>query len=513
MNFRQILLKHNPIDSKNKLNKLLAEVERNFGVFSRDMELDIRTSISSSVVLDYFDRIIHEEHPQLEHDDEKKKEKKEKAKVETNKKECVTNDSDTNNTPPKKKKKKQINKLKKILSIEEAIASTKKKTEQSHDSMKFTTYNMVDTVVKFFKKNTMDLNAATESWVRHHILGHELSEYYKDRMRREIVGYNSVVYHMLNMSSTINKERRGRRIEQFRNKLSSFISSERKQGSLTHKSVEKTKSSFDVLTKKEWKLDWNCVMFKRGTVVIYSRSDLGFKFSPTTVYVRESLESFNYLKKYLNERLPPVRCSIVGLKLTVIDKINFNSAIQQFSAAARQGAIKTGGRSSNKGGAPMTMSFSQAMSKAKQLSPEEFKKWKSKYIDFLVTQQSKDYKVIPCVERLVHTIGDTTEYAFMFSIECKSGDILIVHENVNPDRSTLLFIVKRANYDKCIRAIYDFLQSAEINKRSSLRDRDLDIGQVGIERYRSINHDFLSSWKKNITNYKLHYQNGYVFIY
>ena len=68
MNFRQILSKHNPVDSKNKLNKLLAEVERNFGVFSRDMELDIRTSISSPVVLDYFDRIIHEEHTVLEHD-------------------------------------------------------------------------------------------------------------------------------------------------------------------------------------------------------------------------------------------------------------------------------------------------------------------------------------------------------------------------------------------------------------------------------------------------------------
>ena len=513
MIFKQIIIKYNPIDSKNKLNKLLAEVERHFGVFSRDMELDIRTSITSSVVLDYFDRIIHEEHPRLEHDDEKKKDKSAKTIVETNKKESITKGSEKNITPPKKKKKKQINKLKRILSIEEATASAKKKTVQSDDFMKFTTYKKVDTVVKFFKKNTMFLNAATERWVRQHILGHELSEYYKDRMKREIVGYNSVVYRMLNMSSTINKERRERRIEQFRSKLSSFMSIEEKQKSLTHKSVKKTNSSFDVLTKKEWILDWNCVLFKRGSVVIYARSDLGFKFSPTTVHVRESLESFNYLKKYLNERLPPVRCSIVGLKLTVIDKINFSSAIQQFSAAARQGAIKTDGRNPNKSGAPVTMSFSQAMSKAKQLSPEDFKKWKSAYIDFLVTQQSEKYKVIPCVERLVHSIGDTTEYAFIFSIECRSGDILIVHENVNPDRSTLLFIVKHDSYDKCIRAIYDFLQSAEINKRSSIRDRDLDIGQTGIERYRSINHDLLSSWKRVITSYKLHYLNGYVFIY
>lgn len=68
MTFRQIIAQYSPVDCKNKLNKLLAEVERNFGVFSRDMELDIRASITSPVVLEYFERIIHEEHPVLEHD-------------------------------------------------------------------------------------------------------------------------------------------------------------------------------------------------------------------------------------------------------------------------------------------------------------------------------------------------------------------------------------------------------------------------------------------------------------
>ena len=157
------------------------------------------------------------------------------------------------------------------------------------------------------------------------------------------------------------------------------------------------------------------------------------------------------------------------------------------------------------------MSFKQALSKAQQMTPEEFKKYKSEYIDFLVSQQSKKYKVIPCVERLAHTTGDTTEYSFLFSIECNSGDILIVHENVNPDRSTLLFIVKLGNYDKAIRAIYDFLQSAEINKRSSIRSGGIDKGEVGIESYNSINHDYLYSWKRVIASYKRNYLNGFVY--
>ena len=100
MNFKQILVKYNPIDCKTKLNKMLAEVERNFGVFSPDMELDIRSIISVSEVLEYFERIIHESHPVLEYDQidtsrmsktkedekearkiEKKKRKKEAKKV------------------------------------------------------------------------------------------------------------------------------------------------------------------------------------------------------------------------------------------------------------------------------------------------------------------------------------------------------------------------------------------------------------------------------------------------
>ena len=263
-----------------------------------------------------------------------------------------------------------------------------------------------------------------------------------------------------------------------------------------------THSSFNIVQKREWILDWNCVMFKRGHIVIYARQDLGFKFSPTEVSVSKSMESFNYLKKYLNERLSPVRCEIVGLKLRILDKINFDEAIQQFSIAARQGIIKTKVNKIAFISSPKPMSFSQALSKAQKMTQEEFKKYKSKYIDYLVTLQSKNYKVIPCVERLAHSNSDNTEYAFMFSIECSSGKILIVHENVNPDRSTLLFLVREQDFNRSIREIYDFLQGAEINKRSSLRDRSIEIKNAGIVSYRSINHDDIYSWKQTINTYK-----------
>lgn len=258
-------------------------------------------------------------------------------------------------------------------------------------------------------------------------------------------------------------------------------------------------------------MDWSCVRFKDGYIVVSAPLDDKVKFKTKAFPLKGSIEAFNYLKDYLNNRLSPVHCTVEKMNLTIYDQIRLNEAIEKFATASRQRGITTVGSSPTKRITPVQMSFKQALSKAQKMTEEEFKKYKSEFIDFLVTQQSKKFKVIPCVERLAHSTGDTTEYAFMFSIECKSGNILIVHENVNPDRSTLLFVVKRENYDKAIRAIYDFLQSAEINKRSSIRSGDIDKGQVGIESYNSINHDNLYSWQKVITNYKRHYSNGFVY--
>ena len=262
----------------------------------------------------------------------------------------------------------------------------------------------------------------------------------------------------------------------------------------------KYESSFNVLRKREWTLDWKYVNFRNGYFVVSSPENGIIKFNPLAVSYPGVLESFNYLKDYLNDRLYPVRCFVEEMKLTIYDRIRLDEAIAKFTKVSKQRAIKTTSESMTNRIAPQQMPFKQAISQAQQMTPEEFKKYKSKYIDYLVSLQSKNYKVIPCVERLSHANSDTTEYAFLFSIECISGKILIVHENVNPDRSTLLFLIDKNSYDRSIRSIYDFLQSAEINKRSSIREGSISYHD-GIIDYKSINHDDLSSWQKAIEWY------------
>ena len=258
--------------------------------------------------------------------------------------------------------------------------------------------------------------------------------------------------------------------------------------------------SFEILQKKNWILDWNCVKFKAGYIVVVPPVDGSVKFKPKAVQLVGAMESFNYLKDYLNDRLQPVHCSVENMSLSIYDTIRLNEAIVKFEVASQQRAIKITETTSISKIAPQQMPFKQALSKTQEMTPEEFKKYKSKYIDYLVSLQSKIYKIIPCVERLAHANNDSTEYAFLFSIECSSGKILIVHENVNPDRSTLLFLIEKNSYDRSIMSIYDFLQSAEINKRSNIRERSISYHD-GIIDYKSINHDDLSSWKRAIEWY------------
>ena len=414
----------------------------------------------------------------------------------------------------KKKNKKKLSKEERVEKseiIKQTVDIQRKKIEDVLSKL-FYTSNTIDHIIDFLKRNKKEYDAITEKWIRNSIEGDDLLEYYIEKMNKEFSGYQTIVDNMLRMKDFNNNEAINLRVKLFRKKILNYMATKRKRQVYTKAKEPAQKplktsantSNYKALQKIEWILNWNCVIFKRGSIIIYARSDLNVKFKPKELSVPKSIESFNYIKKYLNERIPPVRCVIEGQKLKVIDSINFNEAILQFAAAARQGVIKTGVINSNTKYTPLPMSFSQALSKAKQMTPEEFKKYKSKYIDFLVDMQSKEYKVIPCVERLAHSNSDTTEYSFMFSIECTSNFVLIVHENVNPDRSTLLFLLKKENYDKAIREIYDFLQSAEINKRSSLREKALDIKNAGIIHYRSINHDDIYTWKNWITFYKNH---------
>ena len=142
MTFREIIIQYTPIQNKNSLNDLLALVERNFGVFSKDMELDIRAIITNADVVSYFDRIIHEEHPHLEYDKEKPTSKKTMtpADIEENKR--------------KKKEKKAKKKMKSEVNSE--LTFTHDTTKHNHKGHTRAKWDFPNYVLQRLAKNGRD---------------------------------------------------------------------------------------------------------------------------------------------------------------------------------------------------------------------------------------------------------------------------------------------------------------------------------------------------------------------
>ena len=260
--------------------------------------------------------------------------------------------------------------------------------------------------------------------------------------------------------------------------------------------IRPNKNSIDFLQKKEWILEWECVTIKKDSLVVNPPKTGNVNFMPLTVYKPGVKGSYSYLRKYLNDKVTSIGCTVENMKLTINDAISLDEAIAKLAIISNQRPILSTDTVFQTRTSLMQMPFKQALSKAQQMTPAEFTKYKSEFINFLLKKQSDKYKIIPCMERLAHTDNDIIEEAFMFSLKENTGRYLIVYENVNPDRSTLLFEVEEKDYDLTVQSIYDFLQSAEINKRSNLRSRNIELKEANVKRFRSINHD--SSWKYSI---------------
>ena len=147
MTFRQIVAQYSPVDCKNKLNDMLAAVERNFGVFSPDMELDIKANISKNDVVDYFERIIHEAHPVLEYDVDKKttpKSKKKSAPEEETPKQKLRRERKEAKKKAKREKERQ-----QIKAIQEDV----KRMKESHQ---YGRYEVPDFALRRLVKNGRD---------------------------------------------------------------------------------------------------------------------------------------------------------------------------------------------------------------------------------------------------------------------------------------------------------------------------------------------------------------------
>ncbi|MBO5016681.1 MAG: hypothetical protein J6C92_12900 [Bacteroidaceae bacterium] len=105
-----------------------------------------------------------------------------------------------------------------------------------------------------------------------------------------------------------------------------------------------------------------------------------------------------------------------------------------------------------------------------------------------------EYKIVPVSENVSHSWSSYDEASFIFTVKSWDGRLFIIIENVNPDRSTLLFKVESEMYMSALHTIFDYVQSDVINRRSAIHDGDISFYNAGVVAYWTFNHDTYVDW-------------------
>lgn len=247
-------------------------------------------------------------------------------------------------------------------------------------------------------------------------------------------------------------------------------------------------------------IPWNTVEFCNGTVKFYSfRLDGALILKTRPPYVkncRESRASFNHIKQHFINVLPQIRAykkgaDVIGLEseLHLLDAIRILQSKNEFADwDADDSSIKIS----------TSFDFSCNIDQNKVLA--NLRKRKSSYFNYLIQEQQKDKRIVPCTELMVHSngVGDN-EDAFIFCLSSYNHDLVkLVFENVNEARASIVFQVATVSYEKALRCVFDFMRSDECNKRQRLHYRKFNFKSNGVVAYYMVNHTVLGEWKYNL---------------
>lgn len=274
---------------------------------------------------------------------------------------------------------------------------------------------------------------------------------------------------------------------------------------------ESQESSFDILTPKRFVLNWNDVKFFNGYFRIGPPRLGNINFATVDIKCPESICALNNLTNYFQQRLPAIHCVAKANKLTIEDEINLDQVIRYIKNASKQESLNPEEDGVKKKVSDQPVFFVRSLEESRRLGAkfdkESLKKFKSRYLNYLIDKQMGGYRVIPCNERVIHSsqLDNKTECAFIFTIAANSPrKVILAIENLNIDRATMLFSFERTHYERALRGIYEYLRSSEINKRSSLRRwESYGLGGIQIE-YHAVNHRNSESYSwTEILKYRL----------
>lgn len=308
----------------------------------------------------------------------------------------------------------------------------------------------------------------------------------------------------LNISITINDNFNIEEVDNVTLNKHLFKLASKSYKQLTETNEKKNESKMSALFLKTFTVDWKAMYFYKNYYTFdpnYNKSISKHNIERLYINDRRSRESFNFIIKYLIKRMPIIRYQITeNFTIKLIDTPLLEVAINFLVKEQAKYDIGVGEIAEATGRILNTekLTFDSAMSKAASMKPEDFRKYKSQFINYLIFQQHKQYKVVPMSESITHSNITFEEATFIFTAKCWDSNLLLIIENVNPDRSTIIFKIYPNQYKDALQTVFDFMQSNLVNKRSSIREKSLTFSECGIIEYWSCNHDSFNDWKERM---------------
>ena len=214
-------------------------------------------------------------------------------------------------------------------------------------------------------------------------------------------------------------------------------------------------------------------------------------------YISASKWAFNSLKLHFKLKFSDLEIQVVKGKVVFNDEKKFIDVITSVTTSKNPTFIPDLELTPKK----------QVIQYFKNASNDEIKNYilelKQRYLTYLCAKHKDKFRIRYTIERRV-TYESETEYvenAFLFTISEASRYIILVYENAEDSRSSIVFHVRSEQYDQAVNNICNYFTSNECNKRETLAEYYVAFKGSGIIKYQRIYHNDFNSWKKTIDGF------------
>ena len=217
-----------------------------------------------------------------------------------------------------------------------------------------------------------------------------------------------------------------------------------------------------------------------------------------TYRIESSRSAFNSIKTHFKIKFPNLEIQVKNGKLVFNDEKRFLELLSSINIGNKSSIVPDLVKT------PKSFVFKYFYDASNEEIRNHIFHLKQPYLSYLCTKHIDKYRIKYTTEQRINMENEYIENAFLFTISESKFYNVIVYENTEDDRSSIVFFVNKDEYEKAVNNICGYFSSRELNKRETLASYYVNFKDSGIKRFQRIYHTDYNQWKKTIDSF--HYR-------